>query len=65
MTNSEFLARNEAVLGNDYGTDKAREFLNKLGAEPYPGSPESFAKVVAAEIAKWGPIVRAAGIQPE
>lgn len=47
------------------GTDKAREFLNKLGAEPYPGSPESFAKVVAAEIAKWGPIVRAAGIQPE
>jgi tripartite-type tricarboxylate transporter receptor subunit TctC len=47
------------------GTDKAREFLNKLGAEPYPGAPESFAKIVAAEIAKWGPIVRAAGIVPE
>ena len=47
------------------GTDKAREFLNQLGAEPYPGSPESFAKVVVAEIAKWGPIVKAAGIEPE
>ncbi len=47
------------------GTGTAREFLNKLGAEPYPGSPESFAKVVVAEIAKWGPIVRAAGIEPE
>lgn len=47
------------------GTDKAREFLNNLGAEPFPGSPESFAKIVVAEIAKWGPIVRAAGIEPE
>ena len=47
------------------GTDNAREFLNRLGAERYPGSPESFAKIVTAEIAKWGPIVRAAGIQPE
>lgn len=47
------------------GTAKAREFLNNLGAEPYPGSPESFAKVVVAEIAKWGPIVKAAGIEPE
>lgn len=47
------------------GTDSARDFLNKLGAEPYPGSPESFAKIVVAEIAKWGPIVREAGIEPE
>ena len=60
------IARRFAELCNAImGTDRAREFLNKLGAEPYPGSPESFAKVVAAEIAKWGPIVRAAGIQPE
>ena len=46
-------------------TDKAREFLRTLGAEPFPGSPEAFAKVIAAEIDKWGPIVRAAGIEAE
>jgi tripartite-type tricarboxylate transporter receptor subunit TctC len=47
------------------GTDKAREFLKNLGAEPFPGSPEAFGKIVAAEIAKWGPIVKAAGIEAE
>ena len=46
-------------------TDKAREFLRTLGAEPFPGSPEAFAKVIAAEIDKWGPIVKATGFTPE
>ena len=47
------------------GTDKSREFLTRLGAEALPGTPEGFAKIIAAEIAKWGPVVKAAGIAPE
>ena len=46
-------------------TDKAREFLRSLGSQPFPGTPESFAAVIATEIAKWGPIVKGAGIAPE
>jgi tripartite-type tricarboxylate transporter receptor subunit TctC len=47
------------------GSDKSREFLTRLGAEALPGTPEGFAKIIAAEIAKWGPVVKAAGIAPE
>jgi tripartite-type tricarboxylate transporter receptor subunit TctC len=46
-------------------TDQAREFLRKANAEPLPGSPEALAKSVIEENAKWGAIVRKAGIEPE
>ncbi len=46
-------------------TDAAREFLRKVYSEPWPGSPETLAKSVVEENAKWGEIVRKAGIQPE
>ena len=46
-------------------TPKAKEFLLGLGAEPNPSNPEAFAKVVEREINKWGPIVKAAKIEPE
>ena len=39
--------------------------LGKIGADPFPGSPESLAKFVDSEIAKWGRLVKAAGIEPE
>ncbi len=47
------------------GSDHAREFLRPLGAEPFPGSPESLARFVQSETEKWGKIVRFAGIQAE
>lgn len=46
-------------------TDKAREYLRGLGADPLPGSPESLLKSIIDERAKWEPIVRKAGIEPE
>ncbi len=46
-------------------TEAAREFLRKAYSEPMPGSPETLAKSVVAENAKWGAIVRKAGIEPE
>jgi len=46
-------------------TAKAKEFLFGLGAVPNPSNPQAFAKVVEREINKWGPIVKAAKIEPE
>ncbi len=46
-------------------SDRAREYLNKIGAEPFPGTPESLAKFVDSETEKWGRLVKAAGIEPE
>src|SRR4030095_15287311 len=39
--------------------------LSGLGMDPATGTPEQFAKVVADDYAKWGPIVRASGFKPE
>ena len=35
------------------------------GLEPMPGSPQDFAALIRAEIAKWAKVVKAAGIKPE
>lgn len=60
------IARRLAELTNEaMTTDKAREFLRAAGAEPLPGSPESLAKSVISDNAKWGAIVKKAGIEPE
>jgi tripartite-type tricarboxylate transporter receptor subunit TctC len=42
-----------------------RERLSGLGMDPASGSAEEFAKVVASDYAKWGPIVKASGFKPE
>ncbi len=60
------VARRLAEMSNAVVTsEKGREFLRSTGGEPFPGSPESLAKFVESEMAKWGRIVKAAGIQPE
>ena len=40
-------------------------WLQAQGAEPTPGTPAELAAFVAAEIAKWARVVKAAGITPE
>ena len=39
--------------------------LSGLGMDPATGTPEQFAKVLADDYAKWGPIVKASGFKPE
>ena len=43
----------------------AREWFQKQGAEPAPGTPEEFTAFMKNEIAKWGKVIRAAGIKAE
>ena len=39
--------------------------LSGIGMDPATGTPEEFAKIVASDYAKWGPIVTASGFKPE
>ena len=45
------------------GDTRARLATN--GLDPMPNSPEEFAALIRSEIAKWGKVIRAAGIKPE
>lgn len=42
-----------------------RDRLLAQGAEPQPGPPEDLRKYLAGEIAKWGKVIREAGIKAE
>jgi tripartite-type tricarboxylate transporter receptor subunit TctC len=42
-----------------------RARLIELGAEPAGGTPEALATFIRAEQAKWGAVVREAGIKPD
>jgi tripartite-type tricarboxylate transporter receptor subunit TctC len=44
---------------------ETRDRLLAQGAEPQPGGPEELRKHLAGEIAKWGKVIREAGIKAE
>jgi tripartite-type tricarboxylate transporter receptor subunit TctC len=44
-------------------TAQAKETFGSLGIEPAGGSPEELKVFIAAEVAKWAPIVKAANIE--
>jgi len=46
-------------------TDAVKERLAKLGAAPIGSSPAQFDATIHADYAKWGPIIKAAGIKAE
>jgi tripartite-type tricarboxylate transporter receptor subunit TctC len=37
--------------------------MTKLGFEPRTGSPQDFAALLASEMQKWDPVVKATGFQ--
>jgi tripartite-type tricarboxylate transporter receptor subunit TctC len=41
------------------------EYLGRLHAEPLPGDPESLRRLVEKDTARWGQLIKAAGIEPE
>ena len=46
-------------------TPKATEWLDLIGSYPRTDSPETFARVIRADHAKWGKVIRDAGIRLE
>lgn len=55
---------NDAVNGS-LKSPALRTTLAKLGVEPNARSPREFAAFFAAEMQKWPPLLRAAGLKPE
>ena len=52
-------------IGKVLATAEAREWFGAVGAEPLADAPEAFAAVIRAEHAKWGKVIREAGIRIE
>jgi tripartite-type tricarboxylate transporter receptor subunit TctC len=60
------IAQKLAELCNaSMASEKGREFLKALSMDPYPSSPDQFARFLQDETAKWGRLIRDAGIEPE
>ncbi|HTP95875.1 MAG TPA: tripartite tricarboxylate transporter substrate binding protein [Burkholderiales bacterium] len=59
------VARLHAEIAKILQTSDAREWLAAQGAEPGGDSPEAFGVYIKAEYARWGPIIREAGIKSD
>lgn len=59
------IAKWHGDIARALGTPESREFLASQGAEGGSRSPEEFAAFIRAEHAKWGKVVREAGIKAE
>ncbi len=63
-TPAAVLARLNAATNEALADAGVRQKLVDQGAVPAGGSPADFAAYLAAEIARWAPVVRAAGVTP-
>ena len=52
-------------IGKVLATAEARDWFGAVGAEPLADAPEAFAAAIRAEHAKWGKVIREAGIRIE
>ncbi len=50
-------------IGRALNSAEMRKFLNDRGAEPMPGTPAATAAFIAAEVGKWGEVVRRSGAE--
>ncbi len=62
-TPAAVIARLNAAINKALKTEKVRDALAKLGADPGGGTPEAFGTLVHGEIAHWGKVVKDAGIK--
>ena len=59
------IARVHATVVDSLATPGVRDALVKSGAEPVGSRPEEFARHLKLEVARWGKVLKAAGIKPE
>jgi tripartite-type tricarboxylate transporter receptor subunit TctC len=64
-TPAPVVARLHEILVTAAKSAAAKTFLDASGAEVWTTTPEELAKFQAAETAKWGKVIRAAGIEAE
>jgi len=59
------IERVNAAIAEALRTDEVKSIFAKLGADAAPGSPEDFARLIGAEIERWGGVVRMAKLRVE
>lgn len=64
-TPREIVLRINQAVHAALATPRTQELLARSGAEQVTGTPEEFGSFLKSEVAKWGKVVRAAGIQPQ
>ena len=64
-TPREIVAKVNATLIEGLSAPKVKDILAASGAEAASGSPEALARFLQSEMAKWGKVVKAAGIKGE
>jgi tripartite-type tricarboxylate transporter receptor subunit TctC len=62
-TPADIVKRLNAEFNRIIGTPDTRKRMLDNGYEPVGGPPERFGELIRAEIAKWAPVVVAAGVQ--
>jgi tripartite-type tricarboxylate transporter receptor subunit TctC len=61
---ADVLARLNSEINAGLRDPKLKTRFEELGADIRPGSPDDFAKLIATEVAKWAPVVKASGAKP-
>ena len=56
------IRRLNAEINASLTTPAVSERLQQEGAEPVPTTPEAFGQLIRAEVARWGELIRAAGV---
>jgi tripartite-type tricarboxylate transporter receptor subunit TctC len=62
-TPPEIVDRLNAAINQGLKSPGMNSNLERLGAEPNPGSPQDFAAFIADETTKWGTIIKASGVK--
>jgi tripartite-type tricarboxylate transporter receptor subunit TctC len=64
-TPKAIITRVNAESNRALALPEIKERLSAIGIDAAGGTPEAFGRYIQEEIARWGPVVRAAGIKPE
>ncbi len=64
-TPAPVVQRLNGLLHNALKSPGVQQFFTASSGEPFPTTPEGLAKFQAEETAKWGRVIKAAGIEPE
>ena len=64
-TPREVIMKVNAALSESMKAPKVKEILASSGAEAAAGTPEALARFLQSEMAKWGKVVKAAGIKSQ
>jgi tripartite-type tricarboxylate transporter receptor subunit TctC len=62
-TPAEIIDRISATVNAFISSDRGKQDLSKLDSLPAGGTPEATRAFIAAEVRKWGPIIKAANIR--